>query len=222
MKQDGTYTSCLLNTFSIIIILYYIIYWMHYLYVSVSSGSLWRLISTLDRCIIRNWSTWCLIRCTPEPEAPELFSPGKLNDLTVIKTQKVLKSAALWCPHMPFCNFAPLIISEKQKQVSVFVRRRNRISQKRIRSINKLCSVVRHQAADGGSLQRRRSASRRDGTWLSDRLRSEHVTAGAPHDLQRRLRGGRVRTVRPAGILWVVSWHLLIHFYWKPVNKLNF
>lgn len=40
------------------------------------------------------------------------------------------------------------------------------------------------QAADRGPLQRRRPASGRDGERLSDRLWSEHVTAGAPHDLQ--------------------------------------
>ena len=71
--------------------------------------------------------------------------------------------------------------------------------------------LSRYQAAYRGPLQRRRSASRRDGTWLSDRLRGEHVAAGAPHDLQWRLRGGRVRAVWPAGILWVVSWTLVWH-----------
>lgn len=50
----------------------------------LSSGSRWRLISTLDQCIIRNWSTWSLIKCTPEPEAPERFSPGTIYDLIVI------------------------------------------------------------------------------------------------------------------------------------------
>lgn len=62
------------------------------------------------------------------------------------------------------------------------------------------------QAAYRGTLQRRRSASGGDGAWLFDRLRSEHVTAGAPHDLQWRLWGGRLWTVWPPGILWVVSW----------------
>lgn len=61
------------------------------------------------------------------------------------------------------------------------------------------------QAANRGSLQRRRFAAGRDGAWLSDRLRSQHVAAGATHDFQWRLWGGCVRTVRPVGILRVVS-----------------
>lgn len=77
-----------------------------------------------------------------------------------------------------------------------------------------------YQAADGGPLQRRRSASGRDGTWLSDWLRSEYVAAGAPHDLQWRLRGGRVRAMRPVGILRVVRWPLL--FSSKPRYRMSF
>ena len=57
------------------------------------------------------------------------------------------------------------------------------------------------------TLERGRSASRRDGARLSDRIRRHTALARAPHDLVRQIRGERLPGMRSHGIQWLV--HLL-------------